>query len=84
MKNKTVCKKSLSRLDSHGDYYVFIKDREYKYEEIKKLDYFCILIYCRHNKDVYCRIFETEFKESFFTPSELRKYKLEKIHGSNL
>lgn len=81
---KTVCKKSFSKLDSQGNYYTFIKDREYEYEEFVNLDYFCVLIYCRHNKNVYCRIFKTEFKESFFTSSELRKEKLGKIYESNL
>jgi hypothetical protein len=75
----TVCKKSFSKLDSRGDYYPFIKNRKYECEELN-LDYFCLLINCHHQKGVFCRIFDSEFKEFFFTDSELRKYKLKKIN----
>lgn len=83
IKYKITCKKSFSKLDSKGDYYPFVKNKTYDCEELN-LDYFCLLINCHHNKGVFCRIFKSEFKECFFTPNELRKYKLDKINESNL
>lgn len=78
-----VCKKSFSKLDSKGNYYPFRKNVTYDCEELN-LDYFCLLIYCHYRIDTYCRIFDSEFKEFFYSEKELRKYKLEKIDGSYL
>lgn len=73
-----ICKKSFSKLNSWGNYSFILKDEEHEVE-LLALDYFCILIYINKEKEVFIRIFESEFKEYFYSNKELRKNKLEKI-----
>lgn len=75
----TICKQDLTKQNTTDLHFYFKKDERYFFDIINIGNgNYCTFFY---NKvyDQKCKIFESEFREYFYTENELRKIKLNKI-----